>query len=92
VLETAGASPGTIHRILLTHQDIDHIGNAAALEQATDEADVLGMPYIEGRKPLITADPERMLARLSSAAPEFREKAEALLRPLALRKGGPNPG
>ncbi len=50
-LESLGAPPDTIRTILLTHHDIDHIGNAKQLQEATG-ADIWApendIPYING--------------------------------------------
>lgn len=85
-VEQAVGSMGAICRILLTHQDIDHIGNAAAVKEAAGGADVLAhpedVPYIEGRKRLIKADPERMRVTLASASPEVQKQAETVFRSL----------
>ncbi len=50
-LAAEGISPSDLKRILITHQDIDHIGSLKALKEATG-AEVLALdvevPYIEG--------------------------------------------
>jgi glyoxylase-like metal-dependent hydrolase (beta-lactamase superfamily II) len=52
-LEALGVRPETIRQILLTHYDIDHIGNAAMLQKATG-AELWGpaedIPYILGER------------------------------------------
>jgi len=53
-LKSLGVQPGQIRRILLTHHDIDHIGSAGALQQASGAevfAPLEDIPYILGQKP-----------------------------------------
>ncbi len=62
-----------LDRVILTHQDVDHIGNlpAVAAGRATVLAHRLEAPYIEGRERLLKFNPERMqqmVARLPEAA------------------------
>ena len=48
-----GLSPGDLRTIVLTHHDIDHIGNAKALQEATGAelwAPALDAPYILGER------------------------------------------
>jgi len=58
-----------IRRILLTHQDLDHIGSAGDIARATGaevyahDADV---PYIQGERPLPKLDMSRIESRLSA--------------------------
>jgi glyoxylase-like metal-dependent hydrolase (beta-lactamase superfamily II) len=74
-----------IRRILLTHQDIDHIGSAQALVEASGarvfahEADA---PYISGEKKLLKMDVSRFEARLEALPEREREQARRLLDPL----------
>jgi len=74
-LEAHGVRMADVDRVILTHQDIDHIGNLPALASghATVLAHHVEAPYIEGRERLIKMNPERaqqMLARLPEAARE----------------------
>ncbi|ENQ3108560.1 Glyoxylase, beta-lactamase superfamily II [Bacillus sp. 491mf] len=51
--------------VIVTHQDIDHIGSLPEILQASSKqidvyAHELDKPYIEGKFPLIKTDPERM--------------------------------
>jgi len=74
-----------IRRILLTHQDIDHIGSAQALQEASGarvfahEADA---PYISGEKKLLKLDVPRLEARLAALPENEREQARRLIDPL----------
>lgn len=62
-LEQEGVQLADIKRIILTHQDIDHIGNLGALLDAIPGLEVWAhadeVPYIKGEKPLIKFTPER---------------------------------
>ena len=77
-----GVRFGDIRRILLTHQDIDHIGCAAAIVAATHAevyAHAADAPFIRGEAPLLKLDPKRLEARLR-AMPEDRQRhARALI-------------
>ena len=81
-LKGLGVSLRDLKRILITHQDIDHIGSAAALVEATGaqvfahEADV---PYIEGEKRLLKLDPARWEKMISSMPKDQRERILAML-------------
>lgn len=49
-----GVDPKSIDDILLTHHDLDHVGNAAALQQATGATLWIGRddaPYLMGQRP-----------------------------------------
>ena len=81
-LKGLGLSLQDLKRILITHQDIDHIGSAAALVAATGaqvfahEADV---PYIEGEKRLLKLDPGRWEKMINSLPEDQRERILAML-------------
>lgn len=52
-IRSLGADPGDIRMILLTHHDVDHIGNAKRLQEATGAelwASSEDIPYIMGEK------------------------------------------
>src|SRR5215210_6053209 len=64
-IENAGVSFESVHRIILTHQDIDHIGGLPEIVRVRgSEIEVLAheedKPYIEGDKSLIKMNRERM--------------------------------
>lgn len=74
----AGVSPEKLKVIIVTHQDIDHIGSLPEIVRALDGqvqvyAHELDQPHIEGKLPLIKANPERM-AKLLDALPEEERK------------------
>lgn len=72
-LKAHGLAMADIDRVILTHQDIDHIGNLPALAagRATVLAHRLEAPFIDGRERLLKFSPERMqkmLERMPEAA------------------------
>jgi len=75
---TAGVQLADIQRVIITHQDIDHIGNLSEIVQATG-ARVLAhaeeAPYIQGDRPLIKADPKRLEQRLQALSEKQRQQA-----------------
>jgi len=78
-LAAEGISQSDLKRILITHQDVDHIGSLKALKAATG-AEVLALdveiPYIEGTKPSPKMpSPERLAQN-----PGFKAMLDALER------------
>jgi glyoxylase-like metal-dependent hydrolase (beta-lactamase superfamily II) len=78
-LAAEGISQSDLKRILITHQDIDHIGSLKALKEATG-AEVLALdveiPYIEGTLPSPKMpSPERLAQN-----PGFKAMLDALQR------------
>ena len=77
-VERAGLSLDRLTRLIVTHQDIDHIGGISALLALNDRIEVLAheqeRPYVVGEKRLIKLSPERMaqLAERLSSLPEER--------------------
>ncbi|ADV66436.1 MBL fold metallo-hydrolase [Deinococcus maricopensis] len=71
LLREAGASPGDVRRIVLTHQDLDHVGSAAALARMTG-AQVLAhaddAPFIDGRQRAVKLPPPSVLSTLPPGA------------------------
>ena len=73
-IENAGVDFESISRIILTHQDVDHIGGLPEiLRDREGEIEVLAheedKPYIEGDKPLLKMNRERM-AQMMESLPE----------------------
>ncbi len=90
-MEKVGVPFESLNKVILTHQDIDHIGSLPAiLEAAGQEIEVLAhaqdKPYIEGEKPIIKMSRERMGKRLESLPAEQRQEAEAMLDDLPKAK------
>ncbi len=81
----AGIPLERLTRIVLTHQDIDHIGGLPELLRAVGhEVEVLAhpldRPYIEGEKTPIKMDMGRMAERLKGLPAERREAVEAIMK------------
>jgi glyoxylase-like metal-dependent hydrolase (beta-lactamase superfamily II) len=78
-LAAEGISPGDVKRIIVTHQDVDHIGSLKALKDATG-ATVLALdveiPYIDGTLPGYKVPPPERLEQ----NPEFKAMLDALER------------
>ncbi|WP_028589596.1 MBL fold metallo-hydrolase [Paenibacillus massiliensis] len=68
-----------IKRVILTHQDIDHIGNVHSLLDELPDTALLAhedeIPYLTGDKPFIKMTPER----ISQLQGMMRQDADALL-------------
>jgi len=79
-VEAAGARFEDIRHIILTHQDIDHIGSLPELVEALDGVEVWAhnddVPYIQGERPLIKMNRERM-EKLFETLPQ-EQRAQAL--------------
>ncbi|MCP6680612.1 MBL fold metallo-hydrolase [Bacillus nakamurai] len=82
-MEKAGVSFDKLTKVILTHQDIDHVGSLSGIIKAADHhievfAHEDDKPYIEGDKPLIKMNPERMANMFESLPEEQRQKIKAL--------------
>ena len=72
----AGLNLGDLKFLLLTHQDLDHVGSLNALKQisgATVQSSDVEAPYIQGDKPSYKMPPPEVLDRM----PEFKAMIEA---------------
>jgi glyoxylase-like metal-dependent hydrolase (beta-lactamase superfamily II) len=87
-MEEAGVAFERLKAVLLTHQDIDHIGNLPAIvTEASQGIEVLSSeterPYIQGEQPLLKHTPEAIeqaVAALPAEVPvEWRNKFRAAL-------------
>jgi glyoxylase-like metal-dependent hydrolase (beta-lactamase superfamily II) len=84
-LGEAGVKLADVKRILLTHQDLDHIGSAEALVAATGAevfAHSADAPYIQGEKRLVKMDPARFEERLKALPERLRDQARRLIASL----------
>ena len=75
-----------VRRVILTHQDLDHIGSLAEVVRVSG-AEVLAhaedVPYIEGRLPLLKLPPpEQREAMLATLPPQVREVFSQPLTPV----------
>lgn len=82
-MERAGVPFEKLTKVILTHQDIDHLGGLPEiLAVSKHEIEVLAhaedAPYIEGKKPLIKMNPERMAQMVASLPEEQRRQIEAM--------------
>jgi glyoxylase-like metal-dependent hydrolase (beta-lactamase superfamily II) len=82
-MEKTGVSFNKLSKIILTHQDIDHIGSLSEiLKNSESKIEVLAheedKPYIEGDKPLIKMNPERVAKMVESLPEEQRQKIKAM--------------
>ncbi|MGO9310468.1 MAG: MBL fold metallo-hydrolase [Spirochaetia bacterium] len=71
-----------VRRILLTHQDLDHIGAADAVQAATGaevSAHMADKPYIEGEKRLVKMDPATWEDRLKAMPEKLRHQARLMM-------------
>ncbi|WP_273847466.1 MBL fold metallo-hydrolase [Rubrobacter calidifluminis] len=80
----AGADFGDIRRVVLTHQDIDHIGALPEVVGALEgDVEVLAheddRPYIEGERTPIKLSPEQLARMVSSLPGDERRRMESLL-------------
>lgn len=82
-MEVVGVSPRHINRVVLTHQDHDHIGVIPELMRVRGGdlqvyAHVLEREYIEGKKSYLKLTPERITARLNATPIEKRPALAAM--------------
>lgn len=81
VMDQVGAPFSRLNKVILTHQDLDHIGGLPEILRSSDhKVEVLAheeeRPYIQGEKPLIKLNPEQMAKRLESLPEEQRKQME----------------
>ncbi|WNS78185.1 MBL fold metallo-hydrolase [Domibacillus sp. DTU_2020_1001157_1_SI_ALB_TIR_016] len=74
-IKSTGLSFGRLKNVILTHQDLDHIGNLPDLINESKgtirvSAHKLDQPYIEGSLPLIKTDAKRMSKEFLASLPE----------------------
>lgn len=81
VMDRVGVSLSRLDKVILTHQDLDHIsGLPEILESSGHKIEVLAhkdeKPYIQGEKPLIKLNPEKMAERMKFLPEEQRKQME----------------
>ncbi|MFF2878880.1 MBL fold metallo-hydrolase [Gottfriedia sp. NPDC057991] len=82
-IEKAGLECNKLSKIILTHQDIDHIGSLTEILKTADQKiEVLAhnedKPYIEGDKTFIKMNPERIAKMIESLPEEHSQKIKAM--------------
>lgn len=83
-IEAAGVSLGDIRRVILTHQDLDHIGGLPEVLRAVGDgvevwAHEEDKPYIEGDKTPIKMNRERMTQMMESMPEAQKRQIEQIL-------------
>ncbi|CRK81194.1 MBL fold metallo-hydrolase [Neobacillus massiliamazoniensis] len=82
-IEKAGVPFNKLTKVILTHQDIDHIGSLPEILKAADHkievfAHEADKPYIEGVKPFLKMNPERVAKMMESLPEDERQKIKAM--------------
>jgi glyoxylase-like metal-dependent hydrolase (beta-lactamase superfamily II) len=83
----AGVAFERLSKVILTHQDFDHIGSLNAILKVTDYSiEVLAhkedQPYIQGEKPFLKMSPERIKTLLETLP---KERAKYFLDPITAK-------
>ena len=81
-MDEAGIPFSKLSKVIITHQDFDHIGGLPEILKASDhEIGVIAYkdekPFIEGEKPLLKMTPERLAGMFGALPAEKRKEAEA---------------
>lgn len=81
VMDRVGAQFSRLSKVIITHQDLDHISGLPELLMTTEHrVEVMAhkeeRPYIQGEKPLIKFDPVQMAKRLEALPEEQRKQME----------------
>jgi glyoxylase-like metal-dependent hydrolase (beta-lactamase superfamily II) len=84
-MEKAGVPFARLSKVIITHQDIDHIGSLPAIiEEAPQKVEVLAheleKPYIQGEKPLIKLTPEAIATAVQSLPADLPEEMRQAFR------------
>ncbi|TGE33295.1 MBL fold metallo-hydrolase [Desulfosporosinus sp. Sb-LF] len=85
VMDQVGAPFSKLNKVILTHQDLDHMSGLSEILRLSDhKVEVLAhkeeRPYIQGEKPLIKLNPEQMAKRLESLPEEKRKQMEKVFK------------
>lgn len=83
-LNDAGVKPESIKQIIITHQDIDHIGNLPAFLKEFPQTQVWAhaedKPYIEGNKEMIKMDSSRLEQMPEEMRKQMKDFVDSLIR------------
>ena len=79
VMDQVGAPFSKLNKVILTHQDLDHIGGLPEMLRSSDHkvevlAHIEERPYIQGEKLLIKLNQEQMAKRMESLPVEQRKQ------------------
>ena len=82
-LAAVGLTPAQVKRVVITHQDLDHLGVMKEMIAARGGdldvyAHVVERDYIEGTKPWAKLTPEGLARRLEALPPEQRQQRAAM--------------
>lgn len=85
VMEQVGVPFSKLNKVILTHQDLDHISGLPEILRLSDhKVEVLAheveRPYIHGDKPLIKFNPELIAKRLETLPEEQRKQMEKVFQ------------
>lgn len=85
VMEQVGVPFSKLNKVILTHQDLDHISGLPEILRLSDhKVEVLAheeeTPYIHGDKPLIKFNPELIAKRLETLPEEQRKQMEKVFQ------------
>jgi len=83
-MDEAGIPFSKLSKVIITHQDIDHIGSLQEILKVSDhKIEVIAhqeeKAFIEGEKPLLKMTPERLERMFGALPAEKRKQAEATL-------------
>lgn len=81
-MDEAGIPLSKLSKVIITHQDFDHIGGLQEILKASGrKIEVIAhkeeKPFIEGDKPLLKMKPERLAGMFEALPAEKRKEAEA---------------
>jgi glyoxylase-like metal-dependent hydrolase (beta-lactamase superfamily II) len=78
-MEKAGVSFDKLSKVIISHQDLDHIGSLPVIvSESSQKVEVLAneaeKPYIQGEKRLLKIKPEAIIQAMASLPPEVPEE------------------
>ena len=84
VMDHLGAPFGRLDKVILTHQDLDHISGLPELLRLSDhKVEVLAhneeKPYIQGDIPLVKFNPEQMAKRIASLPQNVKANVDQIV-------------
>ncbi len=86
-MQKAGVSFEKLDRIIITHQDLDHIGGIRSILKELPQVEVLAheaeKPYIQGEKNLVRLN-SNFMDRINSLPEEEREKVLSMIKNISV--------